>query len=193
MKTFNVISLAALVAMFAGITSCNSHSGEIKEMKETLLWESDGEKGMWGIEYPFNFTDNIEFQNVEILTLHQDGEFSEETYYYYEGSALAKITRNGQWDIEYDDDLLAYFFVQEYDDDINIKNLEMNEDWFKRFDTELRLFLKGDAYDVVDYYEDDDTIYGNEIIECSKNLFLVKNLGFDEIYRYEPVKDYQRY
>lgn len=181
-----IIAFLLIAVSFIGITSCDSHSSKINGIEETLLWGENGKVGTWGMSYNYDFVDDIELTAVETMTLKDNGKFTEETIYYYNGHPMAKGTMTGEWDIEYNDDLDAYFFNQYYDDKLSIKNLNMNEDWFKRFDTDLRLIRRGDAYDSVED-EDDDKIYGIEIIDCNKNLFLVKSLGTGTVYRYEPV------
>ena len=180
-----IIAFLLITVSFIGITSCNSHSGKINEIKDTLL--RGGKVGIWRMSYDYHFVDDIKLDAVETMTLKENGEFTEETIYYYNGNPLAKGTLTGEWDIEYVDDLAAYFFNQDYDDKLVIQNLNMNEDWFKRFDTDLRLARNGDAYDAVEE-EDDDKLYGIEIIDCNKDLFLVKSLGTGTVYRYEPVR-----
>lgn len=180
-----IIVFLLIAASFTGMSSCNSHSGEIDEIKDTLLWGEKGKVGIWSMGYDYDFVDDIVLKVVETMTLKENGKFTEETIYYYNGNPLAKGTLTGEWEIEYDDDLEAYFFNQYYDGNHNIQNLNMNEDWFKRFDTDLRLTRRGDAYDAI---EDDDTLYGIEIIDCNKDLFLVKDLETGTVYRYEPVR-----
>lgn len=180
-----IIAFLLITVSFIGITCCNSHSGKINEIKNTLL--CGGKVGTWRMSYDYHFVDDIKLDAVETMTLKENGEFTEETIYYYKGNPLAKGTLTGEWDIEYIDDLAAYFFNQDYDDKLVIQNLNMNEDWFKRFDTDLRLARRGDAYDALEE-EDDDKLYGIEIIDCNKDLFLVKGLGTGTVYRYEPVR-----
>lgn len=189
MKNFKTILFLACAILFLATTSCNSHSGEINGIKDTLLWEKNGEAGSWRLNFTYDFVEGIVLETVETLTLKKDGMFTEETLYYYNGDLLAKAKMTGKWDVEYDDGLDAYFFIQDYNDKLNLQNLNMTDEWFKRFDTDLRLSKRGDAYDAIEEEdEDDNTIYGNEIIDWNKNLFLVKNLGYDEVYRYEPAK-----
>lgn len=186
----NLTIFLACVALLIETASCNTHSSEINTIKDTLLWEKNGESGSWRMNFTYDFVEGIVLETVETMTLQKDGRFREETLYFYNTGLLAKAKMTGKWDVEYDDELDAYFFIQDYDDKLDLQNLNMSEEWFKRFDTDLRLFTRGDAYDALDDEdESDDTIYGNEIIDCNKNLFLVKNLGYDEIYRYEPAKD----
>lgn len=185
-----IIAYLLIVVSSIGMTNCNSHSGEIDEIKNTLLWGEKGKAGTWRMSYNYYFVDDIDLKAVETMTLKENGEFTEETIYYYKGNPLAKGTQTGEWNIEYDDDLEAYFFNQYYDDKLAIQNLNMNEDWFKRFDTDLRLSRRGDAYDAVeDGDEKDGKLYGIEIIDYNKNLFLVKDLETGSVYRYEPVKE----
>lgn len=181
-----IIALFLIAVSFIGITSCNFYSRKIDEIKDNLLWR--GKAGTWRMSYDCYFPENIGGEAVETLTLKENGKFSEETIYYYYGSPMAKMTREGEWDIEYNDELRAYFFNQYYYDKLAIQNLNMNEDWFKRFDTHIRLILRGDAYDAVNVV-DDDKLHGIEIIDCNKDLFLVKSLGTGTVYRYEPVRE----
>ena len=189
MKIFKFTLLLACATLLVLTTGCDSHSSKkIDEIKNTLLWEGNGTYGTWRMNYSYDFVDDIELKAVETLTLKKDGRFTEETLYLYKGDALAKATRTGNWELDYDNELEAYFFDQDYNDKLDLQNLDMSDKWFKRFDTDLRLTINGDAYDALED-DDEDIIYGIEIIDCDKDLFLVKDLGYDEIYRYEPVKD----
>lgn len=180
-----IIAFLLVAVAFMGMTSCNSHSGKINEIKNTLLWE--GKFGTWRMSYDYYFVDDFVMEAVETMTLKANGEFTEETVYYYNGNSLAKGTLTGEWEIEYDEELHAYFFRQYYNDKLTVQNLNMDEEWFKKFDTDLRLVRWGDAYDAV-AEEDDNKLYGIEIIDCNKDLFLVKGLGTGTVYRYEPVR-----
>lgn len=186
-----IITFLLVAVAFLGTISCDSHSGEIDEIKKTLLWDNKGKEGVWSMEYSYDFVDDIVLTAVETMTLNENGEFIEETVFYFDGNPLLKARMTGKWDVEYDGELDAYFFDQDYDDRIVTQNLNMKEEWFRRFDTTFRIFKRGDAYDALndpDEDESNDVIYGNQIIDYNKNLFLVKNLGYDEIYRYEPVR-----
>lgn len=188
MKAFKLIALLAIIATLAGTTSCDSHSSKISKIKKTLLWGNKGKEGVWRMEYSYDFIDGYVLTAVETLTLRKDGQFTEETIYCYDGDALAKATWTGVWDIEYDGKLDAYFFDQDYNEELEIQNLNMNKKWFKRFDTDLRLVRRGDAYSSLEDDDDDTTLYGLEIIDFQKNLFLVKNLDTKTVYRYEPTR-----
>lgn len=173
---------------FLGLTACDSHSEDIKKMEKRLLWGNKGEKGVWETEYEYEFVDGIDLLAKERMTLEKDGTFKEETTFYYEGTALAKSLMTGSWEIEYDDELAAFFFNQYFDDNTTIQNINMVPDWFKRFDTDLRLSWHGDAYDMISE-DSDDTLYGNEIIDCSDDVFLIKNLEDGTSYRYEKSRN----
>ena len=188
MNFFKVISFLTVLSFIMGFESCNSHSGEINKMKKYLLWEENGKAGVWSDNYDYQFVDDIVLKAVETMTLKENGDFIEETMYYYKGNPLAKGTWTGEWEIEYDDNLDTYFFNQNYNENLEIQNLNMDEDWFKRFDTDLRLTRNGDAYDVVEDEEDEDKLYGIEIIDYNENLFLLKDLSSGNIYSYEPVR-----
>lgn len=177
-----------LILSVCTLTSCDSHSEDIGRMEKRLLYENKGERGVWITEYTYDFVEGIKMLAKEQMTLEKNGEFKEEITYYYEGTPLAKSLMTGTWEIEYDDDLDTYFFNQYFNDNIEIKNINMSSDWFKRFDTDVRLRRKGDAYDMI-LEDSDDTLYGNEIIDCSDEIFLIKDLEDDSAYRYEKSKN----
>lgn len=181
-----VVLFLSIIISLVVATGCDSHSKEIDEIKEVLLWKDKGKSGSWRMSYNYYFTDDIDLTAVETLKLQKDGTFKEETIYSYENSKLAKVSIKGTWDIEYDDDLDAFFFIQNYEGTFDITNIGMDKQWFKRFDTDIRLVRNGDAYSSID--DDENTLYGLEIIDYKKDLFLIKSLSTKSVYRYEPVR-----
>lgn len=182
-----ILYYCILIALVGCITSCNSHSKEIEQMKKNLLYGPfhRGAEGSWVMEYDYYLTDQVTLKAKEYLTLKKDGGFKQFTEYYYDGSLMATEDGSGKWDIEYDDDLESYFFDQYFEGSLDIKNVSFNANWFKIFDTDKRMTFNGS---LTDY--DEDTLSGLEIIDCTPELFLIKNLSEDETYRYEPGVKY---
>lgn len=184
-----IVTAISLLAM-CGV-SCNSHSKEIEKMTNDLLnspISSQGEEGSWVMEYEYDFLDDIKLGCREHLSLYKNGKFKELTEYYYSGQLMATCEFTGEWSVKYDNDYGTFFFDQDYEDDMIIKNINFQDDWFKKFDTDLRLTRNGDVNTYNDY--DENTVFGNEIIDCSPNILLLKDLANDETYRYEPDVKY---
>ena len=182
-----VICLLSIV-LAVGLVACDSHGEEIAQMKKSLLNSSFNRgEGTWVTEYPFGeIADVVSVEVKEYLTLKKNDTFKELREYYFKGQLMATCELSGDWDIEQDDDYEAFFFDQEYNDDVKISNVNFTDKWFKTFDTELRVALNEDINSRLEAY-DDDTVFGIQIIDCTPTLFLVMILEDDMTLRYEPA------
>lgn len=189
MKAVNIWLLLLIGVIFGG---CSSHTKEIEKYKENLLtgaFYDRGKKGSWSTQYTYDFINGITLNCKEILTLTKDGTFSEKLLFYYNGEKMASAERDGTWDIEYDDDLDAFFFVQKFKSGITTENYNFALEWYQKFDTDIRVNLNGDAYDAIENYDDED-LSGLEIIDCTPSVFIIKDLSDMETYRYDPYVNY---
>lgn len=185
------IILLSLPLLFLSIIGCDSHREEIDAMKKNLLWGpfQRGKTGTWSTQYPMEILDN-EFICKENMTLNKDGSYKEDNSYYLEGQLMAKSSRTGKWKIEYDGDLNTFFFDQFPEGSLKIENVYFNDEWFRKFDTDLRSLFNWDVNDKIEFEEDEDAINGLEIIDCTPEVFIIKDLYYDETYRYEQAVNY---
>lgn len=102
-----------------------------------------------------------------------------------DGTQLFSVEAKGSYEITRDSDLDAYFLDMEYDDNLVIKNINLPARIFDQMELEYKLDFHGDAYDMVED-EDDDTLYGEQIIEYSRELIITKDLEDGEVYKYTP-------
>lgn len=175
--------LLALVCAIA-LTACNSHSKEIKQMNKYLegrpCWEAASEYDYVFEDAKVKVREYIKFEHGKFRCLQR---FMED------GDVLFEVRTTGKYEIEYDSDLEAYFFSQYWDDKFSINNVRTKDEWFKKFELEYRLNYRGDAYDSLESDDDDadDTLYGYEIVECTADRFILKDLETLEVYDYTPM------
>ncbi|MDE5688419.1 MAG: hypothetical protein K2I18_07340 [Paramuribaculum sp.] len=178
--------LLALLSLSLGTAGC-SGSREIDKMKKDLLNSPvhKGKERCWATNYSYWLTDDVKLQCKEIMWLYKDGTFKEKREFYYEGKLMATVSRSGKWDISYIGDD-SYYFDQEYSDGLKIENVNFADEWFTKFDTDIRMNVKGDFSES----DDEDSSYGLGIIDCTPEVFIIQDVSDEEVYRYEPYTVY---
>ena len=180
--------LVLLIVVPTFLTGC-SGAKEIDKMKKILLNSSfqRGKEGCWATQYGYDLTDDVKLQCQEIMMLYKDGTFKEKREFYYDGQIMAVTSCSGKWDISSGSEN-SFYFDQDYDNDIKVENANFSDEWFAKFDTDIRVFLNGDYSESND--DGDDNASGLGIIDCTTDVFILQSLSDDEIYRYEPHTPY---
>lgn len=176
-----LILLAAVSSFFVGC----SGGQKIDKMKSILLnLTLQKEEGCWATKYDYELTDDVKLQCQEIMMLYNDGTFKERREFYYEGKIMAVTLCSGKWDISSGKGD-SFYFDQDYDSELNVQNENFSDEWFAKFDTDIRVLFNGDYSE-----SDDDSASGLGIIDCTPKVFLIQDLSDDEIFRYEPHTPY---
>ncbi len=181
MKVLKAVCLLLIAVVTVG---CSSHSRECRKMEKDLEARTS-----WGTTYEWDFeTESINTTlQVKEYSKFKDGKYVEVCFFLDgNGLELFKYVDRGKYHVEYDSDLEAYFLVEEPGDKFEIINLHTKEEYFKELELDLRVTMRGDAYDSVVTEEDEDTLYGLEIIECSKERFILEELSSNEVFDYTP-------
>lgn len=175
---FVVMVLICTIALSA----CSSHSRVIARMNKNLE-----QRPCWATasEYDYVFED-VTLKVSEYMKF-KDGKYVCVQQFLSDGSVLFEVRTHGKYEIEYDPELESYFLSQYGDDNYSIKNINTNDDWYKKFELEYRLNYRGDAYDAIESDDDDDTLTGYEIIECTPDRFILKDLEDLEVYDYQAM------
>lgn len=177
MKKQNVFTWLMVITWMMVMTACSPHSRQISKMNKNLE-----QRPCWITEYNYEFED-ITLKVVDI-TKFKDGKFQcVQKFLSDEGNILFEVKSKGKYEITFDSKLDSFFFIQDFGD-FSIKNLNTQEQWFKKLELEYRVNFHGDAYDLVEAADDDKTIYGTEVIECTSSRFILKDLEDGEVYDY---------
>lgn len=176
MKLNNIFYML-LVAVLLSACSASRKAGKYEDILES--------RKCWVTEYDSELCDiNLKCSEVSKF---KDGKYIQFQSFYLPGerNVLFTVTTSGKYNVEYDSELEA-FFINEDLENLQIENKSTDNSWFKRFDREIRVNYYGDAYDNTDIDEDDDTLYGLQIIECTGSRLLLKDLEDREVYDYTP-------
>lgn len=162
--------------------SCNSAEKEqIEDFKKTVTQEDYH----WICKYDYHFED-YKLICYEELFLYEDT-FKQLQTFFYEGEAMAQVSQEGEWEVDYNKKLDAIFLDQYYDRPV-IKNLRMKDIYFEKFDTYYRTLFFGDAYDSqVDPGEFAVENIGYEIIDWNPQSFIIEDLKYGEYYKYHLI------
>lgn len=171
-----------LVLICTALQCCKSGEEEwIEQCDENLI----SDKYHWISKFNYDF-EGFELTCFDEYYFSKDHTFKEIITYCYDDVAYAQVLYSGEWEIEYDKNLDAYFFNESSELD-KINNLAMNQKMFNLFDTEIRSNYYGDAYDTISDSEDSDVLYGMEVIDCTKDLFIIKYLSSGDMSKYHRI------
>lgn len=175
-RLFNGILAAILLITVAALQSCsNSKVGKIeKTLTSAKCWITEYDDEMCGIN--MKCTEIVKFK---------DGKCYQSFTYSQDGVKLFVVKTVCDYSIDYDKDLDSYFWEEGNIEmnNISVSNINSNEEWFRKFDTEARVAYRGDANQIMD--DDDDTLYGLEIIDITDSKMIVKELQTDNVFTYQ--------
>lgn len=163
-------------------------SKEVQKMKTDLLNSpfQRGKEGYWSTRYNYYLTDDVRLDCKEIIKLYKNNKFDEKREYYYNGKLMATVETDGTWDISSTNEN-SFYFDEEYSDKLNITNINFSDEWFQKFDTDIRITMLGE-YDSDNSDEESSSGFG--IIDCTPSVFIIQDLDDSSIYRYEPHTEY---
>lgn len=169
----------SLAILFQG---CNSSQDEWIEQCEEILTHKNYH---WINKFFYQFDGDV-FTVFEECTFYEDHTYKSILTYCYKDKAYAQVFYSGGWEIEYDSKLKAFFFYwEEYLEEV--RNLAMNERMFNKLDTEIRTSFYGDAYDSLQGTKQPDELEGIELIDCTKQSFIIKYLSSGDIEKYYRI------
>lgn len=179
MKVQSILVILFLAILFQG---CNSKRDEWVEECEEILTHKNYH---WIMKYFYEF-EGYELTVFDECTFYEDHTCKSILTYCHEDIAYAQAFYSGEWEIEYDSKLQAYFF---YESDYleEVRNLAMNERMFNKLDTELRTNYYGDAYDSLEDARDSEELDGVELIDCTTKSFILKDLESGDIRKYYRI------
>lgn len=179
MKAQSILVLLFLGILFQG---CNSSRDEwVKECEEILT-----HKNYQWINKSYCDFEGFKLTVFDECTFYEDHTCKSVLTYCHEDKAYAQALYIGEWKIEYDSKLQAYFFY-EGDNLEEVRNLAMNELMFNKLDTKIRTDYYGDAYDSLQDARDSEELEGVELIDCSTKSFILKDLDSGEIQKYYRI------
>lgn len=179
MKAQSFLVLLFLAILFQG---CNSSRDEWIEECEEILTNKNYH---WINKSSYQF-EGYELTVFDECTFYEDHTCKSILTYCLEDKAYAQALYSGEWKIEYDSKLQAYFFY-ETDDLEEVRNLAMNELMFNKLDTKIRTGYYGDAYDSLQDTRDSEELDEVELIDCTTKSFILKDLESGEIQKYYRI------
>ena len=182
MKRYFIKNIFIICASILFLGSCNSEEKEQIEKFKKLVTQEDFH---WICKYDWYFEDTN-------LICYEELFFYEDTFkqlqtFFNGGEALVQVLQDGEWKVDYNKKLNAFFLGQSYGRPV-IKNIGMNDFYFEKFDTYYRTLFFRDAYDS-QIASDEFAVenIGYEIIDWNDQSFIIEDLEQGEFYKYHMI------
>lgn len=180
MTTKYLIGIISLLAILS--QGCNSSRDEWVEECEEILTHKNYH---WINKFSYEF-EGYELTVFDECTFYEDHTCKSVLTYCHEDKAYAQALYSGEWEIECDSKLQAYFFY-EADYLEEVRNLAMNELMFNKLEVSIRTGFYGDAYDSLQDARDSEELNGVELIDCTTKSFILKDLESGDIEEYYRI------